>query len=272
MNNFQDIAILEVVASVDTNIKEDEDSYYGMFRFFSNKATQYSECGESEHANEAHTLAYITHMALDAHSTNEPIVPAIMLIDKRSISPADLQPQQRAFLDKLFPQIRTGLLKSRIAEIFLFLDKPRRWDLINEIIAGYLLEPLSEKRWYTSQQKLWTRALSLARQYRKKEPVAHIEEQIELYLDKHKPEDKGISLSLFRFIHEQHLLSTHAGKNAARLMALGTHEKANQNYNVAERVFFWPASFTDNITICRSTEQLCSKVLSAFFLMLKTVH
>lgn len=243
MNNVQETEILEIVASLDVAITEFEDSYYAMHDFFSDRVRHHSEHGETKLADAAYTLANITHMALDAESKNEPIVAAVIFTDRRSVSPEDLQPQQRAFLEKLFPHIKTGLLKSRIAEISLFLDKPRRWDLVDEIIAGYLLEPLSEKRWYTCQQSLWTRALSLARQYRKEEPVKQIETQIENYLDKHKPGDEDISLSLFKFIQKQYLLSADMGKNAARLMVLGAHEKTVHNYHLAERIFFLAGEF-----------------------------
>ncbi|MFD3223442.1 DUF4209 domain-containing protein [Rahnella aceris] len=243
MSFVQKMGILEAVESVDAVIGEDEDSYYAMYKFFSDRVRHYSELGETELSDEARILASITHMALDAESKNEPIVAAIIFADRRSVSPNDLQPQERAFLDKLFPHLKTGLLKTRIAEISLFLDKPRRWELVDEIIAGYLREPLSEKRWYRSQQSLWTRALSLARQYRKEDPVTQIEAQIELYHDNHKPGGSEISLSLFQFIYKQYLLSAYVEKNAGRLMELGTHEKAGHNYYVAERVFFLAGEF-----------------------------
>lgn len=241
MNNIQESKILEAVAEVDKAITEDEDCYYTMYCFFSNKVRHYSELGESRMADEARILSSITHMALDAESRNEPIVAAILFTDRRSVSPADLQPQEREFLDKLFPHLKTGLLKSRIAEISL--DKPRRWDLVDEIIAGYLLEPLSENKWHTYQQSHWTRTLSLARQYRKEEPIKRIEAQIELYLDKHNAGSTDISLSIFQFIHKQHILSSDAEKNAGRLMALGAYEKAERNYHFAERMFLLASEF-----------------------------
>ncbi|XEG69229.1 DUF4209 domain-containing protein [Edwardsiella tarda] len=243
MNNVYETAIMEVIDDVDMSIKDNENSYYAMSSLFSCKARYYSEIGEDKLADEARNLAFITYMALDEESINHPIVAIIMFADRRSGVPSDLKPQQREFLDKLFPQLKTGLLKSRIAEIFLSLDKPRRWDLVDEIIAGYLLEPLSENRWYICQQTFWIRALSLARQYQKEEQIKRIETQIELYLEKQKNGNVGISLSLFQFILKQNILSSNVEKNAARLIALGTNEKAGGNYHIAERTFFLAGNF-----------------------------
>ncbi len=243
MNDVQEKEILEAIAHIEATIEDDEDNYYAMLTFFLHKVGEYNERGEPELTQAARTLVSVTHMALDAQSKNEPIVAALTYSDRRSVSPADLQPQDRALLDVLYPQLKTGLLKSRLAEIFLFLDKPRRWKLVDEIIAGYLLEPLSENRWYRRQQSLWTRVLSLSRQYGKQDPVTCIETQINHYLDSHTPLFGDISLSLYKFILEQNILSASVDKNAARLMASGAHEKAALNYDSAESIFSLASEF-----------------------------
>ncbi|OSN01292.1 DUF4209 domain-containing protein [Lonsdalea populi] len=270
MNNDVETEILEDVANVDTAIQEDDDSYYAMYVFFSDRKKQYTDRGETELANKMHTLADITLMALDAESKNEPIVAAVIFRNGSSNTPENLQLQQRAFLDKLFPHIKTGLLKSRIAEISLFLDKPLRWELVDEIIAGYLLEPLSEKRWHTLQQSLWTRALSLARQYRKEDPVTQIEAQISLYLDEHKPGgtdiSTDISLHLFQFIHEHHLLSANLGKNADHLMALGAHKKAEHHYYLAERIYCLACKFYKLDRNCQESQAALFESAECLFL------
>ncbi|MFP1880422.1 DUF4209 domain-containing protein [Lonsdalea quercina] len=266
MNNDLETELLEDVANVYMAITADDDSYYAMHVFFSERAKHYSERGETELADKLYTLASITHMALNVESKNEPIVAAVILRDRRSICPEDLQPQQRVFLDKLFPHIKTGLLKCRIAEISLSLDKPRRWELVDEIIAGYLLEPLSEERWCTYQQRLWTRVLSLAQQYRKEDPVRQIEAQISLYLDQHKPGGKDISLPLFQFIHEHHLLSADLGKNARRLMALGAHEKTSHRYHLAERVYSLASEFYKLDESCKEYQTALFESAECLFL------
>ncbi len=235
--------VLRFIAEMDEALIEDSDSYFSMYIFFTGKEKYYTERGESFLADAAAVLAWITHMALDAESKNAPIIAAVILRDGRSVSPEDLRPDQRAFLEKLYPQLATGLLKSRIAEIALMLDTPRRWDLVDEILEGYLTEPLSEKTWYTRQQNLWTRAVTLSRQFRKEMPVRRIESQIQHYIDVHSPENPGISMSLYDFIHERHLLDSNAHTNAAGLMACGAYEKSNKNFSLAERFFSLATEF-----------------------------
>jgi len=235
--------VLRFIAEMDEAIEEDSDSYFSMYIFFAEKEKYYTEREESSLADAASVLAWITHMALDAESKNAPIIAAVTLRDGRSVSPEDLRPDQRAFLEKLYPQLATGLLKSRIAEIALMLDTPRRWDLVDEILEGYLTEPLSDKTWYTLQQKLWTRVVTLSRQFRKETPVRRIESQIQHYIDGHSPENPGLSMSFCTFIHEMNLLNSNANTNAARLMAFGAYEKSNKNFSLAERLFSLATEF-----------------------------
>lgn len=230
--------ILSFIAEMEEGIKEDNDIYLSMYSFFANKQKDYNERGKFFLADAATALASITHMALDAESKNAPIVALVTLKERRSVSPEDLKTEQRDFLKKLYPQLTTGLLKSRIGEIALMLDTPRRWDLVDEIIDGYLTEPLADNTWYTRQQKLWTRVLSLARQFRKEPPVRRIESQIQDYIDEHTPENPGISISLYFFVHEQNLLNSNANRNAAGIMAFGAYEKSKSNFSLAERLFF----------------------------------
>ncbi|MFP1817018.1 DUF4209 domain-containing protein [Lonsdalea quercina] len=229
--------VLRVIAEMEEAIKEDSVRYLSMSVFFADKEKYYTERGESFLADAAAVLASITHMALDAGSINAPIVALVTLKDSRSVSPEDLKTDQRAFLEKLYPQLAIGLLKSRIGEIALMLDTPRRWDLVDEIIEGYLTEPLSDNTWYTRQQQLWARVVNLSRQFRKITPVRSIESQIQDYIDEHTPENPGISISLYDFIHEQNLLNSNANTNAAGIMAFGAYEKSNSSFSLAERLF-----------------------------------
>ncbi|UNK29912.1 DUF4209 domain-containing protein [Serratia plymuthica] len=235
--------VLRFIAEMDVAIAEDSQSYFPMYEFFAGKEKYYTERGEPALADAAAVLAWITHMALDAESKNAPVIAAVTLRERRSVSPEDLRPEHRTFLEKLYSQLATGLLKSRIAEIALMLDTPRRWDLVDEILEGYLAEPLSDKTWYTHQQNLWTRAVTVSRQFRKEAPVRRIEAQIQYYIDAHLPENPGISMSLYNFIHEQYLLDSNANTNAAGLMAFGAYEKSNKSFSLAERLFSLAAEF-----------------------------
>ncbi|MFP1843519.1 DUF7380 domain-containing protein [Lonsdalea quercina] len=116
--------VLRVIAEMEEAIKEDSVRYLSMSVFFADKEKYYTERGESFLADAAAVLASITHMALDAGSINAPIVALVTLKDSRSVSPEDLKTDQRAFLEKLYPQLAIGLLKSRIGEIALMLDTP----------------------------------------------------------------------------------------------------------------------------------------------------
>lgn len=250
--------VLRVIAEMEEAIKEDSDSYFSMWIFFSGKEKYYTERGESFLADAAEVLASITHMALDAESKNAPIVASVFLKDRRSVSPEDLKTDQRAILERLYPLLATGLLKSRIGEIALMLDTPRRWDLVDEIIEGYLTEPLSDKTWYTRQQNLWVRVVKLSRQFRKETPIRRVESQIQVYIDEHSPENPGISLSLYDFILKQYLLNSNADTNAAGIMAFGAYEKSKSNFSLAERFFSLATEF---YKLKRST----SKQLNALF-------
>lgn len=243
MESIPDADILKLIDEMSEETGGADDVYSAMCSFFSAKSEQLSECGEPGLAEAAATLASITHMALDAESRNEPIVPAFVLIDKRSVSPADLHPAQRAFLEALYPALETGLLKSRIAEVSLLLDTPRRWELVDEIIAGYLREPLSEQDWMMRQQAFWTRAVVLSRQFSKKDPIQHIEAQIDRYLDEHGPGNEGISFQLLNFVRRQLFQRSNAEKNAARVMSLASHQKSHKNYQMAERFFLLAEDF-----------------------------
>ena len=235
--------VLRFIAEMDVAITEDNYSYFQMYLFFAGKQKKYTECGEPALAEAAEVLAWITHMSLDAESKNAPIRPLITLRDSHSVSPQVLTQDQRAFLDKLYPQLATGLLKSRIAEIALMLDTPRRWDLVDEILEGYLTEPLSDKTWHIHQQMLWTRAVTLSRQFRKEDHIRRIEAQLQQYIDAHSPENPGISFSLYNFIHERYLLDSNVSTNASGLMAFGAYEKSAKNFSEAERLFFLAAEF-----------------------------
>lgn len=235
--------VISLISKMDERTVEDSDSYSQMYTFFVGKHKYYNENGETALADATEVLVWITHMALDPESINAPIIPALLLRDSRSISPEDLRQEQRAFLDMLYPQISTGLLKSRIAEITLMLDTPRRWDLVDEILEGYLTKPLDEKTWYTRQQHLWTRAVKLSRQFKKETYFRRIEEQIQEYINTHSPGDSGISIALYNFIHEQQLLDSNANRNAASLIAFGTDEKLVKNFSLAERIFSLAADF-----------------------------
>jgi len=235
--------VLHFIEEMEVAIADDSDSYFAMHVFFVGKKKYYTECGESALANAAEILAGITHMALDAECKSAPIIAAVNLKDGRSVSPEDLSADQRAFLEKLYSQLAIGLLKSRIAEIALMLDTPRRWDLVDEIIEGYLTEPLSDESWFTHQENLWTRAVSLSRQFKKQAAINSIENQIQQYIDEHPPENPGINLSLFQFIHEQHLLDSNANTNAANLMTLAAYKKSEKNFSFAERLFSLAAEF-----------------------------
>lgn len=266
MDDILEGEVLRFITEMEEAIMEESDSYLSMCVYFAGKKKYYNEREESFLADAAAVLASITHMALDAGSRNAPIISVITFSDRRSVSPEDLTPDQRAFLEKLYPQLATGLLKSRIAEIALMLDTPRRWDLVDEILEGYLTEPLSDETWYTRQQKLWTRVVILSRQFRKETPVRRIESQIQQYIDDHSPENPGISMSLYGFIHEQHLLDTNANKNAAGLMAFGLYEKSNKNFSLGERLFSLATEFYKRQR--SHTEQLSALFESAecFFL------
>ncbi|WP_313390081.1 DUF4209 domain-containing protein [Leclercia sp.] len=243
MTDTLECEILHLIKEMDVAIAEDNESYLPMYVFFSGKKNLYNECGKSVLADAAEVLAWITHMALDAESKNTPVIAAITLRDSRSVSPEDLRPEHRAFLEKLYPKLSTGLLKSRIAEIALMLDKPRRWDLVDEILEGYLAEPLSDKSWYTYQQNLWTRAVTLSRQFRKEASIKYIEAQIQQYIDTHSPEHPGISFPLYNFIHDRCLLASNVDTNAANIMAFGAYEKSNNNFSLAERLFYLASDF-----------------------------
>lgn len=243
MKNTPDAEVMNLIDEMSRETASAEDIYSAMCSFFTAKEEHLTKCGNTKLAAAAATLASITHMALDAESRNEPIVPALVLIDKRTVSPADLQPQQRAFLETLYPVLDIGPLKSRIAEISLFLDTPRRWELVDEIIEGYLNEPLSEQGWLIRQQEFWTHAVILSRQFRKEAPILRIEAQIEKYFDEHGPGNEGISLHLLNFLRRQLYQKSSAEKNAARLMSYASHEKTNQNYYAAERIYLLAGEF-----------------------------
>lgn len=243
MTDILEDEVLRFIAEMDETMVENSDSYFSMYVFLATKEKYYTERGESSLANAAAVLAMCTHMALDAESRNAPIISAVVFSDRRSVSPEDLSPEQRAFLEMLYPQLANGLLKSRIAEIALMLDTPRRWDLVDEILEGYLIESLSEEAWYTHQQTFWTRVVTLSRQFRKTTPLRRIESQIQQYIDNHMPENPGICLSLYKFIHEQNLLNSNDNKNAAGLMAFGSYEKSNRNFSLAEHFFSLATEF-----------------------------
>lgn len=243
MSDFQMKDVLDFISEMHSAIDDDNESYFPMHVFFSGKQKYYADQEDAYLADAAAVLAGITHMALDAESKNAPIVAAVRLQDVRSICPDDLQAEQRIFLRELYPYLGTGLLKSRIAEITLMLETPRRWDLVDEIIEGYLAEALSDKTWHTRQQNLWTRAVSLSRQFRKEAPVRRIEEQVLHYLDTHHPGNPGISLPLYRFINDQQLLETRLEESAAGLMAFAEHEKAGRDFSMAERLFSLATDF-----------------------------
>ncbi|RZK07196.1 MAG: DUF4209 domain-containing protein [Pantoea sp.] len=243
MSDAIEDTVLHFIEEMDVAIADDSDSYFSMYVFFAGKKQYYTECGESALAHAAEVLAWITHMALDAESKSAPVIAAVNHRDGRSVSPEDLSLDQRAFLEKLYSQLATGLLKSRIAEIALMLDTPRRWELVDETIEGYLTEPLSDKSWFTHQENLWTRAVTLSRQFRKQAPIKYIETQIQQYIDEHSPENPGITLSLYQFIHEQFLLDSNANTNAANLMAFAAYKKSEKNFSIAERLFSLAADF-----------------------------
>lgn len=243
MTDILEGEVLRFIEEMNDAIKEDEDSYFAMYAFFAGKAKYFTEHGESALADAASVLSWINHMALDAESKNAPITCAVKFIDSRSISPEDLKQDQRAFLENLYPKLTTGLLKSRIAEIALMLDKPRRWALVDEIIEGYLAAPLSDDTWFTRQEDFWTRVLTLSRQFGKEMSVRRVESEIQRYIDEHSPENPGISVPLYNFIHKQHLLDSNAGKNVAGVMAFGAYEKSKNNYSLAERLFSLAAEF-----------------------------
>ncbi|HDJ1442300.1 TPA: DUF4209 domain-containing protein [Serratia rubidaea] len=235
--------VLSFIEEMDVAIAEDSESYSSMYVFFAGKQKYYTERGELALADAAAILASITHMALDAESKNMPVIAAYISQEERSVSPEDLKPEHRAFLENLYPQLVTGLLKSRIAEITLMLDTPRRWELVDEILKGYLAESLSDKTWHIRQENLWVRAVTLSRQFGKKTTVRLIEERIQNYIDEHSPENPGISMSLYYFIHKWNLLDSCANTNAAGIMAFGVYEKSNNRFSIAERLFSLAADF-----------------------------
>ncbi|ATA21723.1 uncharacterized protein DUF4209 [Gibbsiella quercinecans] len=243
MNQTLEEKILQHIEQLASKTLYDYDAYHSMYSFFSSLSAEYREKGNNEMGNITKTLAYVTHMSLDARSRNMPIVPAIIFTNKQSVSPSDLQQEDRDILSTLYPKLSRGLLKSRIAEIMLFLDKPRRYDLVDEIIEGYLKGGLNEDYWYMHQESLWARAVILSRQFRKSKFINQIESQIETYLFSHSIGNIGISFFLLKFIQEFNLCSLLGVKLPELMMRHATYQRSQNDFHSAERLYYMASEF-----------------------------
>ncbi|MBS0883210.1 DUF4209 domain-containing protein [Pantoea sp. JGM49] len=236
-DNFNTL-LAETEAAERLSAEKQGNRYSDMHMLFAHKEHAFSEENNAELAGAFRVLAFICHMAMAPESYNVPIIPSVRLQDERSVSPEDLSGDDRQLLDRIFYAIGTGLLKSRIAEISLYLDTPRRWQLVDGIIDGYLLTPLSEEKWHFDQRNHWVRALTLCRTFHKDEKLARIEESMQSYIDSHTISSPGISFNLIYFMYEYAVGRSYTERNVELILTAAKERRSNNDFYPAERFYY----------------------------------
>lgn len=140
------------------------------------------------------------HMMLSNHDFHEPLQPSIILSDKVSVHPDSIS-QNIGSVKDIIDSIDDGLIKSRLCEVLMQLDRKEGFKYIDNIILGYINRDLDSDLWISTQSVNYERALNLSRKYSKTYLANEIECRLLRYVDNNINNGKSFSLSVFKLIN-----------------------------------------------------------------------
>lgn len=107
-------------------------------------------------------LAMVSSAMLNPEDWLEPFTPAMQFGAKRTVVPADLDPDQVALLARIAPLVERDDLRARVADIAWVYGDRSDIAMLDRAIDAYRAAPLTDDVWFSVGKKAWVRAFALA--------------------------------------------------------------------------------------------------------------
>ncbi|MBD2764457.1 DUF4209 domain-containing protein [Kocuria sp. cx-455] len=107
-------------------------------------------------------LAMASSAMLNVEDWSDPFTPAMQFGGKRTVIPADLNPEQVALLARIAPLIKRNELRARVADVAWFYGDRSDIAMLDRAIDAYRAAPLTGDVWFNVRKDAWVRAFALA--------------------------------------------------------------------------------------------------------------